>query len=144
MIFSCDQAALLSVCPSIRLSILSVCHTFFTMFLSSYHHEILPLTKVISMPKVKVGGQRSRSQRSKPNLAISRQLFFKVNCEITRTQVEADRGALWIWRRVSLPKGGQKFWLQWQLADTAWLACARIAATRSAAERTSNTQSHSL
>ena len=39
-IFSCDQAALwmvqsvcLSVCPS-------VCHTFLTMFPSSYHHEI--------------------------------------------------------------------------------------------------------
>ena len=47
-IFSCDQAALwmvqsvrlsvrLSVCPSVRLS---VCHTFLTMFPSSYHHEI--------------------------------------------------------------------------------------------------------
>ena len=35
-VFSCDQAALrtpLSVC-------LSVCHTFFTMFLSSYRHKI--------------------------------------------------------------------------------------------------------
>ena len=62
--FSCDQAALwmvfsvrlsvcpsvrlsvcpsvrLSVCPSVRLSVcLSVCHTFLTMFPSSYHHEI--------------------------------------------------------------------------------------------------------
>ena len=44
MHFSCDQAALqmvfsvrLSVCPSVRPS---VCHTFFTMFPSSYHHEI--------------------------------------------------------------------------------------------------------
>ena len=43
-IFSCDQAALwmvfslrLSVCLSVRLS---VCHTFLTMFPSSYHHEI--------------------------------------------------------------------------------------------------------
>ena len=43
-LFSCDQAALwmvfsvrLSVCPSVRLS---VCHTFLTMFPSSYHHEI--------------------------------------------------------------------------------------------------------
>ena len=46
--FSCDQAALwmvqsvrlsvrLSVCPSVRPS---VCHTFLTMFPSSYHHEI--------------------------------------------------------------------------------------------------------
>ena len=44
-IFSCDQAALqmvfASVCPSVRLSVrLSVCHTFLTMFQSSYHHEI--------------------------------------------------------------------------------------------------------
>ena len=39
-IFSCDQAALqmvFSVCLSVRPS---VCHTFFTMFPSSYHHEI--------------------------------------------------------------------------------------------------------
>ena len=43
-LFSCDQAALQmvfsvrpSVCPSVRPS---VCHTFFTMFPSSYHHEI--------------------------------------------------------------------------------------------------------
>ena len=43
-------------------------------------------------------------------------------------------------------KGGQKFWLQWQLADTAWLACACVAATQSAGQRPSNepTQSHSL
>ena len=65
---------------------------------------------------------------------------------ITSTQVAADRGALRIWRWVSLPEGGQKFWLQWQLTDTAWLLCARVAATRSATERPSNspTQSHSL
>ena len=43
-------------------------------------------------------------------------------CVITSTQVAVDRGALRIWRRVSLPEGGQKFLLQWQLADTAWLA----------------------
>ena len=47
-IFSCDQAALqmvqsfcLSVCLSVPLSVRpSVCHTSFTMFPSSYHHEI--------------------------------------------------------------------------------------------------------
>ena len=39
-IFSCDQAALWMV-QFIRLSVRpSVCHTFFTMFPSSYHHEI--------------------------------------------------------------------------------------------------------
>ena len=65
---------------------------------------------------------------------------------ITSTQVAADRGALRIWRWVWLPEGGLKFWLQWQLADTSWLACARVAATRSAKEWSSNapTQSHSL
>ena len=36
IVFSCDQAALRTLL-SVRLS---VCHTFFTMFLSSYHHEI--------------------------------------------------------------------------------------------------------
>ena len=44
VVFSCDQAALqmvFSVCLSVCLSVrLSVCHTFFTMFPSSYHHEI--------------------------------------------------------------------------------------------------------
>ena len=47
-LFSCDQAALqmvfsvrLSVCLSVRLSVCpSICHTFLTMFPSSYHHEI--------------------------------------------------------------------------------------------------------
>ena len=41
--FSCDQAALrtlLSVPPSVRLSI---CHTFLTVFLSSYHSEIFSI-----------------------------------------------------------------------------------------------------
>ena len=41
-VFSCDQAALWMV-QSVRLSVrpsLSVCHTFLTMFPSSYHHEI--------------------------------------------------------------------------------------------------------
>ena len=71
----------------------------------------------------------------------------EINCNnYTSTQVAADRGALRIWRWVSLPEGGQKFWSQWHLADTAWLAGARIAATRSAMQRKSNapTQSHSL
>ena len=50
LFFSCDQAlrtvqsicpSVLSVCLSVHLSIcLSVCYTFFTMFPSSYHHEI--------------------------------------------------------------------------------------------------------
>ena len=64
----------LSVCPSVCLSVcLSVGHTFLTMFPSSYHHEIFRSYhhQVTSMQKVKVRGQRSRSQRSQPNLAVS-------------------------------------------------------------------------
>ena len=74
-------------------------------------------------------------------------LILWISEEITSTRVAADRGVLRIWRWTSLPEGGQKFWLQWQLADTVWLPCACIAGTRSAAERPSNapTQSyHSL
>ena len=45
----------------------SVCDTFFTMFLSSYHHEIgggyyHSDTEVMSMQKVKVNGQGHRGQ----------------------------------------------------------------------------------
>ena len=76
-VFSCDQAALripLSVCPSVHLSVsLSVtpsslwsCHRIIMKF-----QELLPLTKVMFRQKFKIRGQRSRSQRSKPNLAVS-------------------------------------------------------------------------
>ena len=80
IVFSCDQAALqmvFSVCPSVRLSVcLSVClsHLFdyVPIIVSSWNfQELLPMTKVRSMQKVKVRGQRSRSQRSQPNLAVS-------------------------------------------------------------------------
>ena len=83
-IFSCDQAALwmvqsvrLSVRPSVCLSVRpSVClsHLFdyVPIILSSWNfQELLPVTKVTSMQKVKVRGQRSRSQRSQPNLTVS-------------------------------------------------------------------------
>ena len=80
LIFSCDQAALqmvFSVCPSVRLSVCpSVCpsHLFdyVPIIVSSWHfQELLPMTDVRSMQKVKVRGQRSRSQRSRPHLAVS-------------------------------------------------------------------------
>ena len=75
-IFSCDQAALqmvfsvcLSVRPSVRLSHL-IHHV--PIIVSSWNfQELLPWSKVMSMQKVKVIGQRSRSQRSTPNLAVS-------------------------------------------------------------------------
>ena len=79
-VFSCDQAALWmvqSVRPSVRLSVcLSVCpsHLFdyVPIILSSWNfQELLPVTKVTSMQKVKVRGQRSRSQRSQPNFTVS-------------------------------------------------------------------------
>ena len=79
-IFSCDQAALrtaLSVRPSVRLSVRpSVClsHLFdhVPIIVSSWNfQELLPWPKVMSMQKVKVRGQRSKSQRSWPHLAVS-------------------------------------------------------------------------
>ena len=43
------------------------------LIVSSWNfQELLPMTKVMSMQNVKVRGQRSRSQRSKTNLTISR------------------------------------------------------------------------
>ena len=55
IIFSCDQAALWAVC-----------HTSVTMFLSLYHHEIfIIINKAVSLQKVRVKGQSSRSQGSK-------------------------------------------------------------------------------
>ena len=86
--------------PSVCLSVcLSVCHTFlaatkqlYKWFIPSFclsvcpshlfdyvpiivsswnFQELLPMTKVMSMQKVKVRGQRSRSQRSQPNLTVS-------------------------------------------------------------------------
>ena len=79
-IFSCDQAALqmifsvcLSVCPSVCLSV-RPSHLFHhvPIIVSSWNfQELLPMTKVTSMQKVQVRGQRSRSQRSTPNLTVS-------------------------------------------------------------------------
>ena len=55
------------VCPPLRLS-----HLFhYVRIIVSSWKELLPMTKVRSLQKVKVRGQRSRSQRSKPNLTVS-------------------------------------------------------------------------
>ena len=67
-VFSCDLAALrtiLSVCPSVWLSARP------SVRRPSHLLTILPLTDVMSMQMFKVRFQRSRSQRSRPNLAIS-------------------------------------------------------------------------
>ena len=80
IVFSCDQAALqmvFSVCPSVRPSVCpSVClsHLFdyVPIIVSSWNfQELLPMTKVRSMQKVKVRGQRSRSQRSQQMMHIA-------------------------------------------------------------------------
>ena len=76
LISSCDQAALqmvqsvrLSVCPSVCPSHL---FDYVRIIVSSWNfQELLPMTKVMSMQKVKVRGQRSRSQRSQRNLTVS-------------------------------------------------------------------------
>ena len=76
IVFSCDQAALwmvqsvrLSVRPSVRPSHL---FDYVPIITSSWNfQELLPITKVTSMQKVKVRGQRSRSLRSTANLAVS-------------------------------------------------------------------------
>ena len=70
--FSCDQAALQMVF-SVRLSVrLSHLFDYVHIIVSSWNfQELLPMTKVRSMQKVKVRGQRSRSQWSQPNLTVS-------------------------------------------------------------------------
>ena len=70
-VFSCDQAAirtLLSVRPSVCLSVtpFSPCSPHREIFRSYRHWQ-----KWYPCKTVKVRGQRSRSQRSKPNLAVS-------------------------------------------------------------------------
>ena len=83
-IFSCDQAALwmvfsvrLSVCPSVHLSVcpsvrLSHLFDYVPIIVSSRNfQELSHWTRVRPMQKVKVRGQRSRSQRSRPNLTVS-------------------------------------------------------------------------
>ena len=59
----------LSVRPSVRPSQL---FDYVPIIVSSWHfQELLPMTKVMCMQKVKVRGQRSISQRSWPHLAVS-------------------------------------------------------------------------
>ena len=78
-LFSCDQAALwmvfsvrLSVRPSVRPSVrLSHLFDYVPIIVSSWNfQELSHWTRVRSMQKVKVRGQRSRSQRSRPNFSF--------------------------------------------------------------------------
>ena len=62
----------LSVCPSVRLSVrLSHLFDYVPIIVSSWNfQELSHWTRVRSMQKVKVRGQRSRSQRSRPNFSF--------------------------------------------------------------------------
>ena len=76
IVFSCDQAALqmvFSVCLSVRPSVRpSHLFDYVPIIVSSWNfQELLPVTEVTSVQKVKVRGQRSRSQRSQPNFTVS-------------------------------------------------------------------------
>ena len=77
--FSCDQAALwmvlsvrLSVCPSVCPSVrLSHLFDYVPIIVSSWNfQELSHWTRVRSMQKVNVRGQRSRSQRSRPKFSF--------------------------------------------------------------------------
>ena len=63
----------LSVCLSVRPSVCpSHLFDYVPIIVSSWNfQELSPPTRVTSMQKIKVRGQRSRSQRSQPNLAVS-------------------------------------------------------------------------
>ena len=63
------RSVCLSVCPSVRPSHL---FDYVPIIVSSWSfQELLPMTQVTSMQKDEVRGQRSRSQRSKPNVTVS-------------------------------------------------------------------------
>ena len=79
IVFSCDQAALwmvfsvrLSVCPYVCPSVrLSHLFDYVPIIVSSWNfQELSHWTRVRSMQKVKVRGQRSRSQRSRPKFSF--------------------------------------------------------------------------
>ena len=116
-LFSCDQAALRTV-PSV---FPSVCHTFFTMFLSPYHHEIFSSHYNRSDVQAKGQGQRPKVKIAEVKTQFSRfwtvtpvwihicqwndrqslmwqrrdaLLFFKVICQISRSHGTKTRWIL--------------------------------------------------
>ena len=73
-LFNCDQAALWmaqSICPSVCLDVWHLFHYVIIIVSSWSFLELLPMTEVMSMQKVKVRGQRLRSQRSQHSLTVS-------------------------------------------------------------------------
>ena len=113
----------LSVCLSVRLSHL---FDYVPLIVSSWNfQELSPRTRVRSMQKVKLRGQRSRLQRSRPNLTVSQTvtpvwihiwwwndtyslmllrrgalLFFKVICQVSRSHGAKNR-RIWPWLGIS-------------------------------------------
>ena len=96
LFFSCDQAALqmvFSVCLSVRLSVRP----------SVRPSELLPWSKVMSMQKVKVSGQRSRSQRSTPSRFRTLTLvWFTYGNEIMHTAGSSIEEAPYCFSRSSI------------------------------------------
>ena len=70
---ACFMAAEIKFSEDVRLSVcLSHLFDYVPIIVSSWNFlDLLLMTKVRSMQKVKVRGQRSRSQRSQPNLTVS-------------------------------------------------------------------------
>ena len=111
---------------------MSVCllHLFHyvAIIVSSWNfQELLPLAAVMSMQMVKVRGQRSMSQRSKPDLAIS-DCNSSLNSHMamewcTKLDVAYRRGALWFFKvicQISRSRGTKKiadFDLNWVFPD---------------------------
>ena len=118
-----------SVCPSVRPS-----HLFDYVHIIMNFQELLPVTEVMSLERVKVRSQRSRSQRSQPNFTISdcnsslnshmimndayslimlrrgAILFFKVMRQISRSHGSKNRQ---IWPRLGV-SGQTPVWIhQW-------------------------------
>ena len=102
-IFSSDQAALwkvLSICLSIGLS---VCYTFFAMFLSLYHHEIITsdTSDVMKRSKSEVKGKGHRGQ----NTFASIWAFPDPN-----SSLNSQMAMIWCTTRFFLTSRGQKNW----------------------------------
>ena len=120
-LFSCYRAALrtlLSVCPFVCLS---ARHTFLTMFVSSYRNfqELLPLTDVMSMQKVKVTEVmtpfsrfrtvtpvwihiwRSNDAESLMLLRRGALLLFKVIRQISRSGLKKN---CWFWPKLGVSR----------------------------------------
>ena len=93
--------------------------------------ELLPMTKVRSMQKIKVRGQRSRSHRSKPNLTVSGPLLqfeFTYDDKMTHKAWSSTEEVPYCFSRSSIKcqgnMGKNRFWpklgaIHWYLWNNA-------------------------